>query len=126
MKEADPMIVFRGCLFDATRIGGRGRISSRLYYEVSSGADAARTGQVDVTQPADAPYGQGGVEIGEPEGGSPSVDGDRLSRAAAEYYRLIVSEVEDRILHPGVRAARARDVIVSRTWEADARELREA
>lgn len=111
------MIVFRGCLFDATRIGGKGRIASRLYFEVVDGCDGAHTCQVDVTQPADLPYGQGHLEVETPEGHSPFPDRDRLARVAADYYRMVVAELGGELLDPDARAARARDVIVSRTWE---------
>lgn len=117
MAEAETMIIFRGCLFDASRIGGQGHIASRLYFEVVGTSDGAHTCQVDVTQPAGLPYGQGQVEVGTPEGDTPPLDRDRFTRAAADYYRMVADEVGLQLLEPEARATRARDVIVSRTWE---------
>ncbi|HKK27130.1 MAG TPA: hypothetical protein VKB18_03540 [Gemmatimonadota bacterium] len=125
MREADSTIVFRGCLFDATRMGGGGRIASRLYFEVAGPAGPSRTGQVDVTQAAGVPYGKGEVDVARPEGASAPADPALFARLAARYYRLVV----ERLTSPAGSAkgmespkagdgGRLRDVIVAHTWEA--------
>jgi len=118
MREAESTIVFRGCLFDATRIGGGGRIASRLYFEVAGPAGPSRTGQVDVIQPAGVPYGEGEVDVARPEGASAPADPALFARLAARYYRLVVDRLTSPAPPQGAGEGRLRDVIVAHTWEA--------
>lgn len=118
MREAESTIVFRGCLFDATRIGGGGRIASRLYFEVAGPAGLSRTGQVDVVQPAGVPYGEGEVDVARPEGTSAPADPALFARLASRYYRLVVDRLTGSEAPGGTGKDRLRDVIVAHTWEA--------
>lgn len=118
MREAKSTIVFRGCLFDATRIGGSGRIASRLYFEVGGPAGPSRTGQVDVAQPAGVPYGEGEVDVARPEGAPAPADPALFTRLAARYYRLVVERLTGPEAPQRTGQGRFRDVIVAHTWEA--------
>ncbi|MDP2481019.1 MAG: hypothetical protein Q8W49_11065 [Candidatus Palauibacterales bacterium] len=111
------MIVFHGCLFDATRIAEEGQIASRLYFEVV-GTDAGPEGTccLDVRQSEKLPYGEGEVRVGPPEGASCPEDRSVLARRAAEYYRMVAADLREETPETGCTRERARDVIVSRTW----------
>lgn len=117
MEQAESMIVFHGCLFDATRIAEEGQIASRLYFEVV-GPDAAPEGTccLDVRQPASLPYGEGEVRVGPPDGEACPEDRTALAQRAAEYYRIVAAELSGEAPGTGRAGERARNVIVSRTW----------
>ncbi len=118
MKKAETMIVFHGCLFDATRIGAEGRIASRLYFEVRGPDASGRTLRVDVVQADDVPYGEGEVEVAWPEDAATALDRGALAGLAARYYRMVAADFRADGGLAGRFEERARDVIISRTWKA--------
>lgn len=117
MEQAESMIVFHGCLFDATRIAEEGQIASRLYFEVV-GSDRVPVGTccLDVRQSETMAYGEGKVRVDPPEGAACPEDRSALARRAAEYYRLVAADLREKAPPRGGTRERARDVIVSRTW----------
>jgi hypothetical protein len=118
MERAERMIVFHGCLFDASRIGAEGQIASRLYFEVVSSDAPGGTCRVDVVQPDDVPYGEGEVRIQALDGAGCDLDRAALTRVAAEYYRLVASDFREGSKLARQVGGRARDVIISRTWKS--------